>query len=106
VRFAPGADAQHQPNGWLACLTIDSEVAGVDRERVRRALRRQGIEARPIWKPMHLQPVFAANRYVGGHVSDRLFAHGLCLPSGSSLTDGDLDEVCERILDTFDGRDG
>jgi dTDP-4-amino-4,6-dideoxygalactose transaminase len=104
VRFAPGADDQHRPNGWLTCLTIDAEVAGIDRESVRQVLRRAGIEARPIWKPMHLQPVFAENRTVRGNVSEALFADGLCLPSGSSLTDDEQDEICERIRDAFADR--
>jgi dTDP-4-amino-4,6-dideoxygalactose transaminase len=68
---------------------------------VRRELRGAGIEARPIWKPMHLQPVFAGNRTVGGEVAGRLFADGLCLPSGSSLTDGEQDEICERLGAVF-----
>jgi dTDP-4-amino-4,6-dideoxygalactose transaminase len=100
--FAPGPDEQHRPNGWLTCLTIDPEVAGVDRETVRRALRREGIEARPIWKPMHLQPVFAGSRAIGGHVSEGFFADGLCLPSGSSMSDHDQEEVCARIRRAFE----
>jgi dTDP-4-amino-4,6-dideoxygalactose transaminase len=103
VRFAPGVDGEHQPNGWLTCLTINPGVAGVDRESVRQVLRREGIEARPIWKPMHLQPVFAENRVIGGRESEELFATGLCLPSGSSLTDEDQDEVCDRIRRAFEG---
>jgi dTDP-4-amino-4,6-dideoxygalactose transaminase len=95
--FAPGADEHHQPNAWLTCLTIDPAVAGIDRETVRLHLRGLGIEARPIWKPMHLQPVFAGARAVGGEVSARLFEHGLCLPSGSSLTEPQQDEICAEI---------
>jgi dTDP-4-amino-4,6-dideoxygalactose transaminase len=97
VRFAPGGDEEHQPNGWLTCLTIDPGLAGVDREAVRIHLRSLGIEARPIWKPMHLQPVFAGARHVGGAVSERLFEHGLCLPTGSSLTDSEQDEICAEV---------
>ena len=101
VRFAPGADADHQPNSWLTCLTIDPEVAGVDREVVRTHLRALGIEARPIWKPMHLQPVFVDARSVGGGVSQRLFDRGLCLPSGSSLADEQQDEICVQVRGLF-----
>jgi dTDP-4-amino-4,6-dideoxygalactose transaminase len=97
VRFAPAADEDHLPNGWLTCLTIDPEAAGVDREQVRVHLRSLGIEARPIWKPMHLQPVFAGHRIVGGAVSERLFERGLCLPSGSSLTDEEHEEICAAV---------
>jgi dTDP-4-amino-4,6-dideoxygalactose transaminase len=103
VRFAPGPDDRHDPNAWLTCLTVDPAESGIDRETVRRELRGAGIEARPIWKPMHLQPVFAGNRTVGGEVAGRLFADGLCLPSGSSLTDGEQDEICERLGAVFAG---
>jgi dTDP-4-amino-4,6-dideoxygalactose transaminase len=71
---------------WLTTLTIDAAQFGVDHETVRVALEAQQIEARPVWKPMHQQPVFAGCRVIGGSVSDALFATGLCLPSGSSLT--------------------
>jgi dTDP-4-amino-4,6-dideoxygalactose transaminase len=107
VRFAPGADHDHQPNGWLTCLTIDPTAAGVTREDVRLHLRALGIEARPIWKPMHLQPVFAPNRVLGGAVAERTFEDGLCLPSGSSLSEADHDEVCGEVAALFaTGADG
>jgi pyridoxal phosphate-dependent aminotransferase EpsN len=80
---------------WLTTITIDPEHLGVDREQVRLALAADDIEARPVWKPMHLQPVFAAFERVGGSVAEDLFERGLCLPSGSSLT---IDEL-ERIVD-------
>ncbi|HLA63703.1 MAG TPA: aminotransferase class I/II-fold pyridoxal phosphate-dependent enzyme, partial [Rhodothermales bacterium] len=80
---------------WLTCLTIDPAVAGTDRESVRLALEAENIEARPVWKPMHLQPVFAAHEAVGGAVAERLFTDGLCLPSGSNLTDDDLQRVAD-----------
>jgi dTDP-4-amino-4,6-dideoxygalactose transaminase len=97
VAFAPGPDEDHQPNAWLTCLTIDPALAGVSREDVRSRLRSLGIEARPIWKPMHLQPVFDGARTLGGEVSRRLFDEGLCLPSGSSLTDDQLQEICTEV---------
>ena len=103
LRFAPGADALHSPNAWLTCLTIDPGVAGVTREDVRTHLRSLGIEARPIWKPMHLQPVFAGSHAVGGQVAEALFADGLCLPSGSSLTDAELDEIAGEIRGLWSG---
>ena len=84
-------------NHWLTCATIDPEVAGHDRETVRRHLRGLGIEARPVWKPMHRQPVFADAQIVGGAVSSRLFDTGLCLPSGSSLSDAEQDEIIAEI---------
>ena len=82
---------------WLSCLTIDPAVAPTDREAVRLALEAENIEARPVWKPMHLQPVYDRYACVGGAVSEELFAHGLCLPSGSDLTDADRARVIETV---------
>lgn len=80
-------------NAWLTVVTIDAERAGADRERVRTALEAEDIEARPVWKPMHLQPVFADRPCYGGDAAGALFRDGLCLPSGSSLTDADRARV-------------
>jgi len=96
LAMAPIPEGQ-RPNGWLSCLTIDPTVAGVGREAVRGRLEAEGIESRPLWKPMHLQPVFEASRFYGHEVAERLFATGLCLPSGSSLTEGDLDEIISLV---------
>lgn len=85
-------------NRWLTCLTIDAEQFGATAEEIRQHLASQSIESRPVWKPMHLQPVFAGCRKAGGEVSERLFAHGLCLPSGSSLDVGDLERVVAAFL--------
>jgi dTDP-4-amino-4,6-dideoxygalactose transaminase len=82
---------------WLTCLTIDPGEFGADRETVRLALERENVEARPVWKPMHLQPVFAELSCAGGEVAEDLFARGLCLPSGSNLTQGDLERVAGVI---------
>ncbi|NNC93409.1 MAG: hypothetical protein HKN80_13050, partial [Acidimicrobiia bacterium] len=71
---------------------------GASREDVRRALEAENIEARPLWKPMHLQPVFADAPAVGGTVSAHLFESGLCLPSGSALTDDQLDRIADIIV--------
>jgi dTDP-4-amino-4,6-dideoxygalactose transaminase len=91
---------------WLTCLTIDArETEDGSRETglagprssvlgLLKALATENIEARPLWKPMHLQPVFAGCQTRGGSVSERLFEHGLCLPSGSALTEEDLERVC------------
>ena len=83
---------------WLTCLTIDSKAFGADREQIRLALAEQQIEARPVWKPLHLQPVFAECDCIGGAVAEDLFTRGLCLPSGSNLTDEDLKRVISAIL--------
>ncbi|MCB9670361.1 MAG: aminotransferase class I/II-fold pyridoxal phosphate-dependent enzyme [Alphaproteobacteria bacterium] len=98
-RFMPEPEGT-ESNHWLTCVLIDPEMAGVDREAVREHLAADQIEARPLWKPMHLQPVFADCPSYGSGVSERLFAIGLCLPSGSSLTDGDRARVIDRIRST------
>jgi pyridoxal phosphate-dependent aminotransferase EpsN len=82
---------------WLTTLTIDPEAFGADREAVRVALERENIEARPVWKPMHLQPVFASFDRRRGGVAEDLFRHGLCLPSGSNLTRQELERVVEVV---------
>jgi dTDP-4-amino-4,6-dideoxygalactose transaminase/CelD/BcsL family acetyltransferase involved in cellulose biosynthesis len=89
-----------EPNYWLTCITIDPKKFGATQEDARLALASHNIEARPIWKPLHLQPVFAQSRVRGGSVAETLFARGLCLPSGSSLTDTELDRVCAIVLAT------
>ena len=82
---------------WLTAVSIDPKAAGTDRETIRLALARHGIEARPLWKPMHLQPMFADARYLGGGTDARLFETGLCLPSGSDMSETDQGEVIDRI---------
>jgi pyridoxal phosphate-dependent aminotransferase EpsN len=81
----------------LSCVTIDPARFGADREDVRKALLALDIESRPLWKPMHQQPVFAGVRVFGGEVAAGLFDHGLALPSGSSLTRDDLDRVITAV---------
>ena len=92
IAFNPLAD-YGEPNHWLTCLTIDPVKFGATREDVRLALEAVNIESRPVWKPLHLQPVFAASRVRGGAVSAGIFEQGLCLPSGSSLTGEDLARI-------------
>lgn len=82
---------------WLTCITIDPAAFGRDREDVRLALAAAEIEARPVWKPMHMQPIFAGCEVSGGCVAEELFAQGLCLPSGSSLSEADLARVVDVI---------
>ncbi len=81
-------------NQWLTVIRIDAKAFGADREQMRLALEADNIEARPVWKPMHLQPVFKDVKTIGGSVSEALFSDGLCLPSGSAMTDADVDRVC------------
>lgn len=82
---------------WLTCLTINPAAFGADRDHVRLALAKQQIEARPVWKPLHLQPVFAGCECIGGAIAEDLFKHGLCLPSGSNLTTEELERVIYAI---------
>ena len=83
---------------WLTCLTIDPAAFGADREQIRLALAEQQIEARPVWKPLHMQPIFKDCDCFGGEVAEDLFDRGLCLPSGSNLSDEDLDCVINAIV--------
>ncbi|MGZ5456401.1 MAG: DegT/DnrJ/EryC1/StrS family aminotransferase [Thermoanaerobaculia bacterium] len=85
---------------WLTCLTVDPREAGVTREDIRLALESENIEARPLWKPMHLQPLFDGARFVGNGVAEWLFEQGLCLPSGSSLSSSDLERVAGMVRST------
>ena len=85
-------------NAWLTCIVVDPQAFGAARETIRLALEAEVIEARPLWKPLHLQPVFASHDAFGGDVSARLFERGLCLPSGSALTEADQDRVVATVL--------
>ena len=84
-------------NYWLTCITVDPEEAGFTREDVRLALDADNIESRPLWKPMHLQPVFKNAPFYGNGTSERLFEIGLCLPSGPTLTDEDVERVTKVV---------
>jgi dTDP-4-amino-4,6-dideoxygalactose transaminase len=96
ISFMPEA-AYGKGNRWLSVIMVDAHAFGTDRETIRLALEAQNIEARPVWKPMHLQPVFKDARMVGGSVSEALFRDGLCLPSGTAMTNADLARVCDVI---------
>ena len=97
IEFMPEAD-YGRCNRWLTCLTIDPDLFGADREEVRLALEKENIESRPVWKPMHMQPVFAGAKMFGGSVDERIFERGLCLPSGTALTSSDLERIAEIIM--------
>ncbi len=98
IEFMPEAPFG-RPTRWLTCLTINPVAFGADREQVRLALAKQEIEARPVWKPLHLQPVFAGCECIGGGIAEDLFERGLCLPSGSNLTTEDLERVIQAIAE-------
>lgn len=91
----PGAD--FNSNYWLTCILINPEEAGCTREDIRLHLEKENIETRPLWKPMHLQPVFVQAPFYGDGTSERLFETGLCLPSGPMLTDDDIQKVAGMI---------
>ena len=82
---------------WLTCITVDPSQFGTGREEIRLALERENIESRPLWKPMHLQPLYRDCRVRGGAVSEELFNNGLCLPSGSNLTTDDLTRIVDVV---------
>ncbi len=96
IEFMPEANFGSATR-WLTCLTIDPDSFGANREQIRLALVEKQIETRPVWKPLHLQPVFAECETIGGSVAEDLFAQGLCLPSGSNLTMEDLERVINAI---------
>src|SRR5581483_8316253 len=91
VEFMPEA-GYGEGNCWLTCILVD------DPTRVRLALEAEDVEARPLWKPMHLQPVYRGAPIYGGEVAARLFERGLCLPSGSALTEDDQRRIAELVL--------
>jgi pyridoxal phosphate-dependent aminotransferase EpsN len=90
---------------WLTVAQIDPERTGADRETIRIRLCRQSIETRPVWKPMHQQPVYREMELpvLGGEVADELFERGLCLPSSSSLTEAEVERVCAAIREECSG---
>ena len=89
-------------NYWLTTILVEPNSAkGINREALRLALDKANIESRPLWKPMHLQPIFAHHPYYGGTIAETLFENGLCLPSGSNLTDVEMDRIKKVILDFF-----
>ncbi|RLJ33637.1 dTDP-4-amino-4,6-dideoxygalactose transaminase [Chryseobacterium sp. 7] len=87
-------------NHWLSAILIDPEITGKNREDLRLAFLEDNIESRPLWKPMHLQPVFESAPYYGGNISEKLFDNGLCLPSGSNLSDDDRERIT-KIIHTY-----
>jgi dTDP-4-amino-4,6-dideoxygalactose transaminase len=113
IEFMPEPEWSRS-NRWLTVILITPDVFGADREQVRLALEAENIESRPVWKPMHLQPVFGGPRtskeksdrrkqhyparVVGGAVAEDLFDRGLCLPSGTAMINADLDRIIDIIL--------
>ena len=88
-----------ESNHWLTCIIIDPSVAGFSREDLRLKMESENIETRPLWKPMHLQPVFANCPFYGDGTSEKLFDQGLCLPSSPILTKDDIQRIVNVIKD-------
>ncbi|MEA3469919.1 MAG: DegT/DnrJ/EryC1/StrS family aminotransferase [Thermodesulfobacteriota bacterium] len=96
ISFMPEPDFARSTR-WLSCLTIDPEQAGINRDTVIRELENNNIEARPTWKPMHMQPLYKNCVIVGGAVAEKIFNNGLCLPSGTGMSEYDLERVVSII---------
>ena len=88
-------------NRWLSCIVIDAEKVGVTPETLRLHLKKENIESRPLWKPMHLQPLFKSSSYVGANIAEKLFKTGLCLPSGSNLTLNEKERIASQLKTVF-----
>jgi dTDP-4-amino-4,6-dideoxygalactose transaminase len=98
IDFLPEAPGRRS-TCWLTCILLDEDRLGVAPEQVWEHLETQNIEARPVWKPMHLQPVYRGCRVIGGKVAAELFQRGLCLPSGSSLDQNGQSRVISAVID-------
>lgn len=93
VEFMP-VNQWNEPNYWLSCITLNGSVKPLD---IMEALEKENIESRPIWKPMHIQPVFEKYDFVGKGVSEKIFENGVCLPSDTKMSDEDLNRVCDVV---------
>lgn len=100
IEFMPVADPEAS-NYWLSCLTIDSETSGSSRDALMATLEAADIEARPLWKPLHLQPIFTDKICYGGELAEGLFKNGLCLPSGSGMDESEREKVIRTIKATL-----
>jgi len=103
IRLMPQAPYGLHTN-WLSCFLVEEKTFGRSRDALVRLLDAAHVESRPVWKPMHLQPLYADAPRLGGHVAARLFAQGLCLPSGSALTDDEVDRVVALVHEAVTAR--
>jgi len=102
VTFQTEPDADYFSNYWLTAILIDPALSGgISREDVRLALDAENIESRPLWKPMHMQPVYEGTKFFGSGVCEKLFEQGLCLPSGSNLTDEEFERIFSALARIF-----
>lgn len=97
IKFMP-VNEWNEPNYWLSCITLNGDVKPID---IMEALEKENIESRPIWKPMHIQPVFDKYDFIGEGVSEKIFESGVCLPSDTKMTDEDLNRVCDVIKELW-----
>ncbi len=102
VHLLSEPNSDYFSNHWLTAISVDpSESNGVTREELRLAFEKKNIESRPLWKPMHLQPIFQNAPYYGGNVAEKLFENGLCLPSGSNLNEENRNRIRAVISEVF-----
>jgi dTDP-4-amino-4,6-dideoxygalactose transaminase len=102
VRVYSVPNEDYFANYWLSCILIDSQLTnGIDRETLRLAFEAENIESRPLWKPLHLQPIFEQYPYYGDNIAETLFETGLCLPSGSNLTDDERGRIAVVVNRVF-----
>lgn len=102
VTFQTEPDSDYFSNYWLTAILIDPGLTGgISREVVRLALYAENIESRPLWKPMHMQPVYEGTKFFGSGVCEKLFEQGLCLPSGSNLTDDEFERIFSALARIF-----
>jgi dTDP-4-amino-4,6-dideoxygalactose transaminase len=99
----PGVSVMGDPpwgtwNGWLTTVRFNRSIFPGAPTRIREALDTQDIESRPVWKPMHQQPVFASAESVTTGISDQIFEEGLCIPSGTSMTNSEIDRVIDEVM--------
>ena len=97
ISFHTNPNSDFNSNYWLTCIIINPQEAGFTREDLRLRMEEENVETRPLWKPMHLQPVFADCPYYGDDTAEKLFNNGLCLPSGPTLTNEDIQKVVDVI---------
>lgn len=103
IKFQTELNNEFYSNFWLTAMTIDpKQTNGLNNEMIRQALEKENIESRFLWKPMHLQPVFSHCPFYGEGISEALFNNGVCLPSGSNLTDDDLERIMKVLSKTFE----
>lgn len=102
VELLTEPNENYYSNHWLTAIQINPKIAGFNREKIRTTLLNSNIESRPLWKPMHRQPFFKKEKYFGGNVADHLFDNGLCLPSGSNITDAEKTRIAETLFKIFE----